>query len=198
MIPDFDMNITRLLETRDANCCWRRRRPARRARPVRARRWIGAGGKARRGDRDRDLAAADHDAGHRALGLQVEHVDDVAFGAALDRLAAHGQIKPGGFVDQRDVLVALHEVGLGEIGDLAGPGRRAAACASACRPRGRAARRSLPTSAFGRRSMTTSEDLRISLRSTLRVSTAASTVSTAVPVKRSRVGAARCRWRSRR
>ncbi len=47
---------------------------------------------------------------------------------------------------------------------------------------------SLPTSAFGRRSTTTSEDFRISLRSTLRVSTAASTVSTAVPVKRSLVG----------
>ena len=39
-------------------------------------------------------------------------------------------------------------------------------------------------------STVTSEDLMTSLRSTPRISTAASTVSTAVPVKRSRVGAA--------
>ncbi len=48
---------------------------------------------------------------------------------------------------------------------------------------------SAPTSALGRRSTTTSEDFITSLRSTLRASTAASTVSIAVPVKRSRVGA---------
>jgi hypothetical protein len=64
-------------------------------RPIR-RRWYGrTGGKAGRGDGDRDLAAADHDAGYRALGLQIEHVDDVAFGAAVDRLAANGEIEPG-------------------------------------------------------------------------------------------------------
>jgi hypothetical protein len=43
----------------------------------------------------------------------------------------------------------------------------------------------VPTSDFGRRSIVTSEALMISLRSTPRASTAASTVSIAVPVKRS-------------
>ena len=73
--------------------------------------------KAGRGDRDRDLAAADHDARHGALGLQIEHVDDVAFGAAFHRLAANGEVEPGGLVDQGDILVALHQIRLGEIGD---------------------------------------------------------------------------------
>ena len=42
---------------------------------------------------DRDLAAADHDARHRALRLQIEHVDHVAFGAAVQRLAADGEVQ---------------------------------------------------------------------------------------------------------
>ncbi|MGY4489339.1 hypothetical protein ACVWWR_008530 [Bradyrhizobium sp. LM3.2] len=45
------------------------------------------------------------------------------------------------------------------------------------------------TSAFGRRSTATSEDFRRSARSMSRVSTATSTVSIALPVKRSLVGA---------
>jgi hypothetical protein len=48
---------------------------------------------------------------------------------------------------------------------------------------------SLPTSAFGRRSITTSEAFSTSLRSTPRASTAASTVSITVPAKRSLTGA---------
>ena len=67
---------------------------------------------------DRDLAAADDDAGHGALGLQVDHVDDVAFGAALQRLAANGEIESDRLVDQDDGLVLLHQIGLGEIGGL--------------------------------------------------------------------------------
>ena len=35
-----------------------------------------------------DLAAADHDARHGALRLQVEDVDGVALGAGFERLAA--------------------------------------------------------------------------------------------------------------
>ena len=77
---------------------------------------FGCGGKAGRCDCDRNLAAADHDAGHRALRLQIEHVDDVAFGAAVQRLAANGEIETGGFVSEGDALVALHQIGLGEIG----------------------------------------------------------------------------------
>ena len=90
------------------------------------------GGVAR--DRDRDLAAAGDDALNGALGLQVEHVDDVAFGAAFQRLAANGEIDAGHLVDQRDGLVALHEIGLGRDRRSAAPGRRAAAGAPACRP----------------------------------------------------------------
>jgi hypothetical protein len=67
--------------------------------------------KPRRGDRNRNLAAADDDAGHDALGLQIHHADDVAFGAVVHRLAADGEIEAGGLVDQRDVLVARHQVG---------------------------------------------------------------------------------------
>ena len=84
----------------------------------------------------------------RALRLQVEHADHVAFGAAVERLAANGEIEAGGFVDQGDVFVALHQIRLGEIGGFQRPGRREAACASACRPRDRAPAASPPTSAL--------------------------------------------------
>ena len=91
-------------------------------------------------------------------------------------------------VDQGDVLVALHQIRLGEIGD---PQRLAGAklLSHLHSDRAIAHRGVAATSAFGRRSVITSEDFRTSLRSTSRVSTAASTVSTAVPVKRSLVGA---------
>ena len=182
------MTVTRLLE-RLANRCWRRLK----WRAVSADPTVdGVCGcaKTRRCDCNRDLAAADHGAGYRALGLQVEHADDVAFGTVVQRLAADGEIEAGGFVDQRDILVALHQIGFGEIG---GPQRLAGAKLPAhlhADRAGRGAAGSLPTSAFGRRSGITSEDFRTSLRSTLRVSTAASTVSIAVPVKRSLAGAA--------
>ena len=65
----------------------------------------------------------------------------------------------------------------------------ARSCLRICMPTARSrVAASLPTAAFGRRSVTTSDDFRISLRSTSRASTAASTVSTAVPVKRSFIG----------
>ena len=146
------------------------------------------GEQAGRCDRDRDLAAADHGAGHRALGLQIEDVDDVAFGAVLQRLAADGEIEPGGLEDQGDALVALHQIRLGEIGGpqrLAGANRPAHLHADRAVARGRRRRRRRLSA---RRSATTSEDFSTSLRSTSRVSTAASTVSIAVPVKRSLVG----------
>src|SRR6202046_2555909 len=64
-----------------------------------------------------DASAADDDAGHRALRLQIEHVDHIAFGAPFHRLAANGEIEAGGFVNQGDIVVALHQIRLGEIGD---------------------------------------------------------------------------------
>src|SRR5207244_5385013 len=66
---------------------------------------------------DRDLAAGGDDAGQRALGLHVEHADGVTLGAALNRLTARGEIEAGHLVDDGDVLVALHEFGLGDVGD---------------------------------------------------------------------------------
>ena len=110
---------------------------------------------------------------------------------ASSALPRHGEIDAGRLVDQRDRLVARHQIGLGEIG---GPQRLTGAQlrgAPACRWRGRARSRVVADFglAGGARCMT-SDALRTSLRSTARVSTAASTVSTAVPVKRSRVGVA--------
>ena len=52
------------------------------------------------------------------LDCRFMHVDDVAFGAALQRLAANGEIEPGGFVDQRYVLIARHQIGFYQIGNL--------------------------------------------------------------------------------
>ena len=118
---------------------------------------VGDFGQAGRRRLDRDLAAAGDDAGDGALGLQVHHVDDVAFGAALQRLAANGEMKSDRLVDQGHGLVLLHQIGLWRDRRSSPPGRRAAACAPACRPRGRGGRASLPTSALGRRSITTSE-----------------------------------------
>jgi len=100
----------RIVAGGDRNRCSRFSRPDRGGH-------VGGRGKAGRCDRDSDLVAADDDAGHRALRLQIEHVDHIAFGAPFHRLAANGEIEAGGFVNQGDIVVALHQIRLGEIGD---------------------------------------------------------------------------------
>src|SRR5665647_3982911 len=69
---------------------------------IRCRRQIG--GEPRRTGGDDDAAGPDDDALHGALGLFVEHGDDVAFGAAFGRLAAHRQGDARHFVDQLSLI----------------------------------------------------------------------------------------------
>ena len=110
--------------------------------------------RARRRDLDRDLAAAGDGAGHRALGLDVEHADNVAFGAVVERLAARGEVKAGGLEDHGDGLVALHQIGLDEIGGaqgLAGADRTARLHADRLLARGRIAADLAARTAFDRR-----------------------------------------------
>ena len=78
----------------------------------------GCGREARGRSQDRHLARADNDALNDALRLQVDDVDHVTLGAAVDGLAAAGQIEAGHFIDQRDGLIARDHVRLSEIRDF--------------------------------------------------------------------------------
>ena len=110
---------------------------------------------------------------------------DVALGARLERLAARREQDAGHLEDQRDVVVAMHQL-------RPASGRRAAAAGRCARPGAVASPTtssgeriaSAGISAFGRRSIARSVALMISPRASARVSTAVGAVSTTVPVNR--------------
>ena len=103
---------------------------------------------------DDDAAGADHHALHGALGLLVEHGDDVAFGAAFGRLAAHREHDARHLVDQRHRLVALDQFRLHQVGGAQRPaGLQAVAGGKPDRLRRRSVTTSRPISARGRRSI---------------------------------------------
>ena len=115
--------------------------------------------------------------------LTLSTLTHVALGAGLERLAAHGEHDAGHLVVQRHHVVPLHDLGLHQVGvaqRLAGAHRARAPQGPTTSAAG--AGGSLANSLFGRRSIAMSLALMISPRLSARVGTAASTVSTAVPV----------------
>src|SRR5262249_24121670 len=75
-----------------------------------------AGHDPRRCGRDADEPGTGDDALDGFLRLDVENVDEVALGATVERLAAHGEHHAGHLVDESHGLVTLHDLRLHQVG----------------------------------------------------------------------------------